>query len=162
MRDVCGHGLGAGGGEPCARVWPEVGVITLLCEHATHALENPRVYVAGTLAKVRGHLALDLCHIDQAMTVVDLLDDPDVTGDGELLACGRRLHHCAQLLALAAHPVLLALDKDAVEAEVVAHALARESDDEATGLGPLDLLGIDEVAKQHPVVILAHVGKGRK
>ena len=148
--------------ETCAGVLLQVGIVALLDEDLAHALEDARVDVARALAEVRRDLSLDLRDVHEATLVVDVVDHPDVAGDGELLPHRRRHDDRSQLLALGANGVLLALDEDAVEAVVVGHALAREAHDEATGLGALDVLVLDEVAKQRPVVVLADVGEGRQ
>ena len=96
----------------------------------------------GTSPKYAG---LDLCGVDEVPLVVDLLDEPGGTGNGELLAHGWWQYDGAELLGLVANGVLLILLEDAVEAVAVDDAFARNADDEAALFGELDMVGFDEV-----------------
>ena len=53
--------------------------------------------VAGALAKIGGHAALDLCDVDDETLVIDLVDHPGGAGDGDLAARGRRRDERAKI-----------------------------------------------------------------
>ena len=121
-----------------------------------------RVHVARAHAKVRGDLALHLRALDEVALVVNLLHHPHGAGDGYALAHGGRLHDGPQLLRLAAHGEFLVLREHRVKAEVVGHPLAREPHDEPARLGPLDVVDVQQVSQQHPVVVGAHAVERRQ
>ena len=133
--------------KPCAGVLLQVRVRSVLVQGLAHALEHAGVDVSRALAEVGRHAPLYLRDVEQVALVVDLLHDPYVPGDGDLLARGRRRHKGADLLRLAAHGVLDVLLEDGVELVVVGHALAREAHDEAARLRLLDVVLGEHVAQ---------------
>ena len=104
------------------------------------------VDVARNLAKVGRHLALHLCAVHHMALVVDLLDNPHMAGDGNLLARRRRLHNRTEFHRLAAAGVLLVVLERRIELIGTRDALAGEAHDESTLVGALDVVDVDEMA----------------
>ena len=69
----------------------------MLLQRALHAFEHVRVDIAGAVAKVGGHAALDLRAEHQMALPVDFFHQPAVPGDGDALARGWRVDDGAQL-----------------------------------------------------------------
>ena len=118
----------------------------MFVERLAHALEHMRVNVAGAVAKVCWHTALDLRGKDGMALPVHFLDNPAMACDGDALAGRWRINDCAQLGRFAADGKLLVLLEHGVELKVVDDALAREAHDEPAALGDLDMVNLDEVA----------------
>ena len=125
----------------------------MLVERLAHALEYVCIDVAGAVAKVGRHPALDLRGKDGVALPVHFLDNPAVSGDGDALTGRWRIDDCAQLGRLAADGELLVFLEHGVELKVVNDAFAREAHNEPTALGDLDMVDFDEVAQQHAIVI---------
>ena len=140
----------------------EIHILRVLGQHTLHTFEHVGVDVAGNLAKVGRHLALHLRAVHHVALVVDLLDDPHMAGDGDLLARWRRLHNRAELHGLAAAGVLLVVLERRVELVGARDALASEAHDETTLVGALDVVDIHEVAKEHPIVVGRDVVEARQ
>ena len=116
----------------------------MLVERLAHALEHMRVNVAGAVAKVGRHPALDLRGKDSVALPVHFLDNPAVSGDGDALTGRGRINDRAQLGRFAPDGKLLVFLEHGVELKVV-DALAREAHDEPTALGDLDMVDLNEV-----------------
>ena len=125
----------------------------MLVESLAHALEYVCIDVTGTVAKVGRHPALDLRGKDGMTLPVHFFDNPAVSGDGDALTGRWRIDDRAQLGRLAANGELLVFLEHSVELKVVNDALARETHDEPTALGDLDVVDLDEVAQQYAIVI---------
>ena len=125
----------------------------MLVERLAHAFEYVCIDVTGAVAKVGRHTALDLRGKDGMTLPVHFLDNPAVSGDGDALAGRWGIDDCAQLGRLAANGELLVFLEHGVELKVVDDALARETHNEPTALGDLDMVDLDEVAQQHAIVI---------
>ncbi len=138
----------------CIRL--EIGVDRILQKDASHALQDMRIDISCNHAEIGRDLALDLCALDQMALVVDLLDDPDSTGNGDALADRRWLHDRAKLLGLASDRELLIRGKDRIEAEVIDLPFAGEANDEAAALGALYLVDIQKMPEEHLVVLERH------
>ena len=115
-----------------------------------------RVDISGAVTEIRGHATLDLRAVHEAPLPVDLLDEPAVPGDGDALARRRRVHDRAELRGLAADGEFLVLLEDGVELEGIGEPLSRETHDQASTLGHLDVLDLDKVTQQAAQVIGAH------
>ena len=92
--------------------------------------------------------------------MVDLLHEPDVSRDGDLLAWRRRGAKGADLLRVAADGVLHALLEDGIELVIVCDSLAGKAHDEAAGLRGLHVVVCQEVAQQHTEVVRAYAVEG--
>ena len=104
--------------------------------------------ITRTLPEVGRHLTLDLLAVDHMALVVDLLHNPDLPGNGDFLAGGRRQADCAQLVRAAADGVFFVLLKHRVEFVRGRQPLARQSDDQPTRLGALDVFGFEQMPQQ--------------
>ena len=135
------------------RVTHKVRICCVLVERFTHALEYMRVDVAGAIAKVCRHTALDLRGKDGMALPVHFLDNPAVPGDGDALTGRWRIDDRAQLGRLAADGELLVFLEHGVELKIVDDALALEAHDESAALGDLDMVDLNEVTQQHAIVI---------
>ena len=131
----------------------------MLVQGLAHALEHAGVDVSRALAEVRRHTPLDLRDVEQVALVVDLLDDPHVTRDGNLLAGRGRGHEGADLLRVAADGVLDVFLENGVELVVVGHTLAREAHDEAARLRRLDVVVGKKEAQELAEVVCAHAAE---
>ena len=140
----------------------EVHVLRVLGQHALHAFEHVGVDVAGDLAKVGRYLAFHLRAVHHMALVVDLLDNPHMAGDGNLLAGRRRLHNRAELHGLAAAGVLLVVLERRIELVGARDALAGETHDETALIGALDVVDVHEVAQEHPIVVGRDVVEARQ
>ena len=109
--------------------------------------------VAGAVAKVGRHPALDLRGKDGVALPVHFFDNPAVSGDGDALTGRWRIDDRAQLGRLAANGELLVFLEYGVELKVVNDALARETHDEPAALGDLDMVDLNEVTQQYAIVI---------
>ena len=125
----------------------------MLVERLAHALEHMRVNVAGAVAKVGRHPALDLRGKDSVALPVHFLDNPAVSGDGDALTGRWRVDDRAQFGRLATNGELLVFLEYGVELKVVDDALSRETHDESAALGDLDMVDLNEVTKQYAIVI---------
>ena len=125
----------------------------MLVERLAHAFEYVCIDVTGAVAKVGRHTALDLRGKDGVALPVHFLDNPAVSGDGDALTGRWRVDDRAQFGRLAANGELLVFLEHGVELKVVDDALSRETHDEPTALGDLDVVDLDEVAQQYAIVI---------
>ena len=125
----------------------------MLVERLAHALEHVCIDVAGAVAKVGRHTALDLRGKDGMTLPVHFLDNPAMAGDGNALTGRGRIDDRAQLGRFAPDGKLLVFLEHSVELKVVDDALARETHDEPTALGDLDVVDLDKVAQQYAIVI---------
>ena len=148
--------------QPRAGVLLQVRVRRVLVQGLAHALKHAGVDVSRALAEVGRHAPLYLRDVEQVALVVDLLHDPHVPGNGDLLARGRRRHEGADLLRLAAHGVLDVLLEDGVELVVVGHALAGEAHDEAASLRLLDVILREHITQKLAEVVDAHAVEVRE
>ena len=110
--------------------------------------------VARAVAEVGGDPALDEGAVDLPLLVVDLLDDPDPAGDGDLVPDRRRLDDGAQLLGTGPDGVLDVLLEDRVELVVVDDPLPGQAHDQAPVLRQVDVVDLQQVAQEQAVVIL--------
>ena len=117
----------------------------MLVERLAHALEHMCVNVAGAVAKVGRHPALDLRGKDSVALPVHFLDNPAVSGDGDALTGRGRINDRAQLGRFAPDGKLLVFLEHGVELKVVDDALARETHDEPATFGDLDMVDLNEV-----------------
>ena len=120
------------------------------------------VDVARNLAKVGRHLTLHLRAVHHVALVVDLLDNPHMAGDGNLLTRGRRLHNRAQLHGLTAAGVLLVVLERRIELVGARDALAGETHDETAFVGALDVVDVHEMTQEHPIVVGRDVVEARQ
>ena len=118
--------------------------------------------VSRDVAEIGGDIALDQRAVHLAPAVIDLLDHPDASRDRNLLSCGRRLDDRAELLAAGAHGVFEILLKDGVEFIVVDDPLACDAEDQAAVLGAVDVVGLQQIAKQNAVIVLCDTVKDRQ
>ena len=125
----------------------------MLVERLAHALEYMRIDVSGAVAKVGRHATFYLCGKDGMTLPVHFLDNPAVSGDGNALTRRWGIDDRAQLGRLTANGKLLVFLEHGVELKVVDDALARETHDEPTALGDLDVVDLDKVAQQYAIVI---------
>ena len=125
----------------------------MLVERFAHALEYVCIDVAGAVAKVCRHTALDLRGKDGVAFPVHFFDNPAVPRDGDAFAGRWRIDDRAQLGRFAADGKLLVLLEHGVELKVVDDALSRETHDEPATFGDLDMVDLDEVAQQYAIVI---------
>ena len=132
----------------------QVGILRFFAQHLPHPLEDFGMNVARALPEIGGDLALDLLAVDHVPLVVDLLHHPDLSGDGDFLARRRRQTDGAQLVRTAAHGVFLVLLKHRVELVGRGQPLARQPDDQPARLGPLDVLGFEQMSQQQLEVVL--------
>ena len=94
--------------------------------------------------------------------VVNLLDNPHMASDGNLLARWRRLHNRAELHGLAAAGVLLVVLERRIELVGARDALTGEAHDETALVGALDVVDVHEVTKEHPIVVGRDVVEARQ
>ena len=125
----------------------------MLVERLAHALEYVCIDVAGAVAKVCRHPALDLRGKDGVSLPVHFFDDPAMARDGDALARWWWVDNRAQLGRFAPDGKLLVLLEHGVELKVVDDALSRETHDEPATFGDLDMVDLDEVAQQYAIVI---------
>ena len=131
--------------KACPCVAHEVRICRVLVERLAHALEYVCIDVAGAVAKVGRHTALDLRGKDGMTLPVHFLDNPAVSGDSDALTGRWGIDDRAQLGRFAANGKLFVFLEHSVELKVVDDALAREAHDEPTALGDLDMVDLNEV-----------------
>ena len=132
--------------ETCPCITHKVRICRILVERLAHAFEHMRVNVSGAVAKVSRHTTFDLRGKDGVALPVHFLDNPAMAGDGDAFAGRWRIDDRAQLGRFAANGELLVFLEHGVELKVVDDALARETHDEPTALGDLDMVDGNEVA----------------
>ena len=94
------------------------------------------------------------------VSAVHLLDNPDMSGDGDPVPDGRRLDDGPDLLGFAPDTVLFIFLENRVELEVVRYALAGKTDDQASFLRQLYVILRDQVIDEDTEVIPGDILKG--
>ena len=92
---------------------------------------------------------------------IDLVHDPDMTGNRDLFTGRGRLDGRADLLRIAAHGEFLAVLKYRIKFIVIDHALTGKSCDQTAALRALNMILLDQMAEKDSVILLADPAKAR-
>ena len=132
----------------------EIRIYLLFLQHTVHAFQNAGVNVACHIAEIGRNIALYKRAINLPSFVVHFLHHPDAAGDGDLIPHRRRLHDGAEFFGTGAHRVLHVFLKHGVEFIVIDDALPGQADNQASVFRAVDVIQLEQVTKQNPVIFL--------
>ena len=132
----------------------EIRIHLLFLQHAVHAFQNTSVNIARHIAEIGRNIAFHERAVNLTPLVVHFLHHPDAAGDGDLIPHRRRLHDGAEFFGTGAHRVLHVFLKHGVEFIVIDDALPGQADNQASVFRAVDVIQLEQVTKQNPVIFL--------
>ncbi len=134
----------------------QVRIGNVLRKDAAHPFQDLRMDIAGALAEIRRHLALDQFTVDEMAFAVHFKDTPYMAGQGDLFTRRRRRHDGPEFLGITADREFLTFLENAVKFERIDDPFPCKPHDQAASLRPLDMFLLNQIPQEIPVIGLGN------